>query len=520
MRSLLDQVRHWVVKEPQKFMVYDEDRKFTYEQIYDRARRFSGGLRKLGVGKKARIGVIMFNSYRWYDLYYGLSAAGCILVPLNFRLANPEILYQINDSGCKVLIFDPEFTNVVQGIKSSLKTVEHFVYTGETSPFDEAIPYDSLLDAEPFEENITPDNVFGIYYTGGTTGLAKGVMLSHKNILANALNFATDVHFGADHVQLSAAPMFHLADGAMNFTITLTGGAHASIKAFEPVAVFQAIEKFKCTTALLVPTMINMLNNHPDATKYDLSSLRLIVYGASPIAPDVLQKAIDLFQCDFCQLYGMTEAGPILTVLQPEDHKVDPDNPESVKLLRSCGREVTGVQLRVVDKDGNDAKPGEAGEIWARGDNIMMGYWGKPIETEEVLHEDGWYETRDIAQMDENNYLYVVDRSKDMIISGAENIYTVEVENAVYKHPAVLEAAVIGVPDDRWGEVVKACVVLKQGMPVTESELIEFCRQHIASYKCPKSVDFMGSIPKSGAGKILKRELREMYWKEHERRVG
>ena len=520
MRSLLDQVRHWTIYKPNNIMVYEGDRTFTYREIFDRARRLAGGLKKLGIKKGMRVGALMFNHYRWYDLYYGLAAAGCILVPLNYRLAGPEILYQLNDSGCKMLIFDPEFVKVVGDIKGSLKTVEHFVFTGKEMPFPSVIEYDKLLDAEPFEEDVTEDDVFGIYYTGGTTGLAKGVMLTHKNIIANAFNLCIHIKLSHEHLAMHAAPMFHLADGASNFAVTLAGGQHVSVKAFDPLAVLKAIQQYKVTCALMVPTMINMLINHPDVGKYDLSSMKLIWYGASPIAPDVLKRAMDVFKCDFCQLYGMTEAGPIVTVLLPEDHLVKPDDPKSMRKLRAAGRVITGVQMRVVDKDGNDAKPGGIGEVYARGNNIMPGYWAKPVETEEVLTRDGWYQTRDLAEIDEEGYIYIVDRAKDMIISGAENIYTVEVENAIYKHPAVLEVAVVAVPDERWGEAVKACVVLKPGMSAKEEDIINFCKTQIASYKCPKSVDFLDAIPKSGAGKILKRELREKYWKGYVRRVG
>jgi long-chain acyl-CoA synthetase len=520
MQNLIEQVRHWTVYKPNSVMVYEGEKTFTYAEIYDRARRFAGGLKKMGINKGMRIGVLMFNNYRWYDIYYGLAAAGCILVPLNYRLANPEIEYQINDSGCKMIVFDPEFTKVMNDIKGNLKSVEHYVYTADEAPFQGAIPYETLLNADPFEADVKENDVFGIYYTGGTTGLAKGVMLTHKNILANAFQLCTHTKLAANHLALHAAPMFHLADGASNFAVTLAGGSHVSVKAFEPVAVFKAIEKYKATAALLVPTMINMLANHPDAGKYDLSSMRLIWYGASPIAPDLLQRALNLFKCDFYQLYGMTEAGPIVTVLLPEDHIVEAHDPKSAKKLRAAGRSVIGVHMRVVDKTGKDVKPGGIGEVFAKGDNIMAGYWGKPVETEEVLSKDGWYYTRDLAETDEDGYIYIVDRAKDMIISGGENIYTVEVENALYKHPAVLEATVIGVPDERWGEAVKACVVLKPGVKAVESDIIDFCKKHIAAYKCPKSVDFLDAIPKSGAGKILKRELREIYWKGHARGVA
>jgi long-chain acyl-CoA synthetase len=520
MQNLLEQVRHWMVYKPNDVMVYEGEQTFTYTDIYNRALRFAGGLKRLGLEKGARIGVLMFNHYRWYDLYYGLSAAGCILVPLNYRLANPELEYQINDSGCKMMIFDPEFHPVVEAIKANLKSVEHFVHTGSEAPFPNAVPYDTLLDAEPYEAEVTEEDLFGIYYTGGTTGLAKGVMLSQKSILANAFQLCTHIHLKSGHIALHAAPMFHLADGASNFAVTLVGGSHVSVKAFEPLAVLKAIEKYKTSCALLVPTMINMLINHPEVGKFDLSSLKLIWYGASPIAPDLLQKAMKIFQCDFCQLYGMTEAGPVVTVLMPEDHHFEAGDPASMKKLRAAGRPIIGIRMKVVKQDGQEVKPGEVGEVWARGDNIMNGYWAKPVETEEVLGKNGWYQTRDLAEMDEEGYIYIVDRAKDMIISGGENIYTVEVEAALYKHPAVLEAAVIGVPDVRWGEAVKACVVLKPGMTATEPEMMEFCKQHIAAYKCPKSVDFIEAIPKSGAGKMLKRELREKYWQGQARGVA
>ncbi len=520
MRSLLDQVRHWTIYKPNDVMVYEGDLRFSYCEIFHRALRLAGGLKKLGVRKGMRVGALMFNHYRWYDLYYGLAAAGCVLVPLNYRLANPEIVYQLNDSGCAMLIFDPEFAGGVEEVKDSLKTVEHFVFTGKEMPFAGALDYDGLLDAEPFEEDVSEDDLFGIYYTGGTTGLAKGVMLTHKNIIANAFNLCVHTKLAHDHLAMHAAPMFHLADGASNFAVTLAGGRHVSVKAFDPSAVLKVIEQYKVTCGLLVPTMINMLINHPDVGSYDLSSMKLIWYGASPIAPDVLRRAMNVLKCDFCQLYGMTEAGPIVTVLPPEDHLVNPDDPGSMRKLRAAGRAVTGVRVRVVDGDGNDVKPGGIGEVYARGNNIMSGYWEKPAETQDVLGKDGWYQTRDLARIDEEGYIYIVDRAKDMIISGAENIYTVEVENALYKHPAVLEAAVVGVPDHRWGEAVKACVVLKPGMSADAEDIIGFCKTQIASYKCPKSVDFLDAIPKSGAGKILKRVLREKYWEGHVRKVG
>lgn len=519
MRNLLDQLKHWHKMKPRDVFVIDGEVRLTYDDVLQRALSFAGGLKRLGVEKGARVASIIYNSYRYYDLYYGLSAAGLVFVPLNFRLAGPEIAYQINDSGAEVLILDPEFEELISKIKSSLTSVKHFIYTGSHCGLDGALAYDSILESESHTADVSENDLFGIYYTGGTTGLAKGVMLSQRNIISNAFHLVAHVRLSECHVTLHSAPMFHLADGATNFAATLAGGSHVLVKAFEPVSVFKAIETHKVTFTLWVPTMINALVNHPDVSKYDLSSLKLIAYGASPISPTLLKRTYDVLACDLMQLYGMTEAGPILTVLTPQEHRNALTTPGREGLLKAAGRQVLGVEARVVDDKGNDVKLGEVGEVIARGDNIMQGYWNKPKETAAAL-VDGWYWTKDLARMDEENYVYIVDRAKDMIISGAENIYSVEVEDALSRHPAVMEVAVIGVPDDKWGEAVKGVVVLRDGQTATESELRDFCRELIAGYKVPKSISFLDALPKSGAGKILKRELRKNFWTGSDRQVG
>ncbi len=518
--NLLGQLKHWKKLTPSKPFIYDGDLVFTFAQAYDRALRFAGGLKALGLEKGTRVAPIMFNGFRWYDLYYGLSAGGFVNVPLNFRLAGPEIAYQINDSQAQVVIMDTEFYDVIAQIKEQLPSVLHFVYTGPESPFTGAISYDRLLEAEPYESACGDENdLFGIYYTGGTTGLAKGAMLTHKNIVSNAFHLTSTMGLSGDQLALHSAPMFHLADGAINFAITMGGGGHVLVKAFEPTAVLQAVARYKTTCTLWVPTMINMLMNHPDVTDFDLSSLQLVFYGASPISPDLLRKASTVFGCDFAQVYGMTEAGPILTILLPEDHRRGLADQDKNYLLKAAGRQIIGVDVRVVDINGKDIRPGEVGEIIARGDNILQGYWNKPKETAAAL-VDGWYWSKDLGSIDEDHYIYVVDRAKDMIISGGENVYSVEVENALMGHTAVLEAAVIGVPHKEWGEAVTAVVVLKPKASATEAELREFCKQRIAGYKVPKTVKFIEALPKSGAGKIMKKNLREIYWQGIERRVS
>jgi long-chain acyl-CoA synthetase len=318
-------------------------------------------------------------------------------------------------------------------------------------------------------------------------------------------------------VYLHAAPMFHLADGWSTYTFTGAGSTQTYVRGFEPRAVLAAIERERVTMTVLVPTMINALINHPDAGTRDLSSLRYLLYGASPIAESVLRRAMDLLGCDFTQAYGMTEAAPILTLLLDSDHRHD-GSERAIRRLRSAGRPVVGVEVRVADLEDRDVPTGEVGELLARGSNMLSGYWNRPVETAEALR-GGWYHSGDLATLDEDGYLYIVDRKKDMIVTGGENVYSVEVEDALAGHPAVLECAVIGIPDEQWGEVVHAAVVLKPGQQAIAEELIAHCHTRIANYKCPKSIDFAEALPKSGAGKILKRELREPYWAGHERHV-
>lgn len=519
MNNLLDHIRHWCKIKPGDPFAIDGETRLSYEDTLGRALRLAAGVKKLGVDRGDRVACIMFNRYRYLDMFYGVSAGGFVIVPLNIRLAGPELAYQINDSGAEVVILDPEFEQTIAKISDSLKSVKHFVYTGARCEIEGAVSYDSLLEQGSYETDVPEDALFGIFYTGGTTGLAKGVMLSHRNIISNSLNYVARMGRLGCHTALHSAPLFHIAPCAIHFFTAMAGASQVLVKAFEPVSVFNAISDCKVTVAFWPPTMINALVHHPKVKEYDLSSLELVLYGASPISPTLLRKASEVFGCEFVQAYGMTEASPIVTILDPEEHRRGMSEPGAERLLKSAGRQILGVEARVVDKHGSDVKPGETGEVVARGHNIMQGYWNKPAETSEVLI-DGWYWTRDLAQVDEENYIYIVDRAKDMIISGGENIYSIEVEDALSRHPAVMEAAVIGIPDEKWGEAVRAIVVLKPGNTVTETELRDFCRQFIAGYKVPRSVSFLDALPKSAAGKVLKRELREEFWAESEKQVG
>jgi long-chain acyl-CoA synthetase len=345
-------------------------------------------------------------------------------------------------------------------------------------------------------------------------------MLSHKNLVSNAMHAAIALGQPLRSASfLHAAPMFHVADSSAVFNVTMGGGRHVIIPMFNPVQVLQTIQDEKITFTFLAPTMINAVLNHPDVDSYDLSSLRCLAYGASPMPVELLKRGLRKWGQIFLQAFGMTETAPLLTVLDTEDHRVD-GPPEQMRRLASCGKEVFGVEVRVVNPDGRDVRPGEVGEVIARGPNVMLGYWRMPDATAEAI-VDGWMHTGDLATVDEENYIYIVDRAKDMIISGGENIYSVEVENALYTHPAVLEAAVIGIPDETWGEAVHAVVVCKPGKSVSAEDLIAHARTQIAGYKVPRSVEFLPeALPKSGAGKILKRNLREKYWVGKSRRVN
>lgn len=383
------------------------------------------------------------------------------------------------------------------------------------------LAYDDLIaaDAPGFDApEISNDDLLGLFYTSGTTGEPKGVMLSHGNMLSNIAHSEGVYQYLPTDIYLHAAPMFHLADGAAVFSNTARGATQAFIPRFEPQLVLETIERERVSLLLLVPTMINFLLQQPDLESYDLSSLRHVTYGASPIAPDMLRRAMKVFNCQFGQGYGLTEASPLLTVLTPDDHVITDEKSE--RRLASCGRPVSGVDVRVVKEGGSDAQPGEVGEITARGPNIMLGYWKRPDDTEDVLR-DGWLHTGDLATVDEDGYIYLVDRKKDMIVTGGENVYSTEVEAVLYAHPAVKEAAVISIPDPDWGEAVHACVALRDGRQATIEELVEFCRKMLASYKVPRSIDFIeGELPKGGTGKILKKQLRERYWKGQSRRIG
>ncbi len=501
-----------------------EGRRRTWAEIGDRVARLAGGLRSLGVGNGDRVAVLMANADSYLELYLGVAWAGAVVVPLNNRWSVPENEAALNDSGPKVLVVDRAFQEIAARLAGMLADPPVVVYADN----DDGAPpagmrgYEALLAAsEPVPDAMrAPADLAGIFYTGGTTGRAKGVMLTHANLMANARNALAEGLFGPGTVYLHAAPMFHLANGCGMYSVLLSGGSNAFVAAFSPAAVLDAIERERVTDVLLVPTMIQMLADHDDGgRRRDLTSLRRIVYGASPISEAVLDRAAARFpDVEFVQAYGQTELSPIATLLPWADHVGEARRRGR---HRSAGRATLSVDVRVVDEDDRELPRGTPGQIVVRGDTVMAGYWNQPDATAAAV-VDGWMHTGDAGYMAADGYVYVVDRVKDMIISGGENVYSAEVENCLAQHPAVAQCAVVGIPSERWGEQVHAFVVPKPGSPApVPDELIAFCKERIAGYKCPLSVDVRTEpFPLSGAGKILKRELRAPYWEGRSRAVG
>ncbi len=498
-----------------------ESRTRTWKEFAQRASRFAGGLQSLGVESGDRVAVLALNSDRYLETYAAVPWAGAVVVPLNIRWSPAENVYAINDSGAKVLLVDDAFATLATSIREQIPSVRETIHMGDAETPSGMTSYERLIasSAPVPDAGRTGEDLAGIFYTGGTTGFPKGVMLSHRSLWASAAA-ATNIMaaFIQRPVPLHAAPMFHLADFGTTMRSFLAGATNVIIPSFTAERVLAAIEQHGVTNVALVPTMIQMLVTHPMFSKTDLSSLQLLIYGASPMPEELLRTAMRaLPQCRFLQGYGQTELSPVATILPPEYHTLE--GPTAGKLT-SAGRAVSCCEVEVVNAEGLEVPRGTVGEIRVRGFNTMLGYWNKPEETAATLR-DGWVYTGDAGRMDDEGFLYVVDRIKDMIISGGENVYTAEVENACLKHPAVSQCAVIGIRHDTWGEAVHAVVILKDNQELLADELIAHCHRLIAGYKCPRSIEFRSeSFPLSGAGKVLKRELRAPYWEGRRRQVN
>jgi long-chain acyl-CoA synthetase len=495
------------------------NRRRHWREIGERVPRLAAGFRMHGADPGDRVAILAQNSDRYLELYLATAWAGAVVVPLNIRWSPVENEDAMRDCRAGILIVDKTFASVGAGLAKALPGLK-LIYADEGDVPADMESYETLLlRSEPVPDAMrTSTDLAGIFYTGGTTGRSKGVMLSHGNLMVNSLNSLGEGLFQSSAIYLHAAPMFHLANGAAMYSLLLSGGSNVIIPTFTPEAVMSAVQNERVTDVLLVPTMIQMLVDHSALGSYDLSSLKKIIYGASPISEAVMSRATAaLPNAQFTQAYGMTELSPMATVLHWKEHIGEG---RAKGRHRGAGRATLGCEVRIVDPDDKPVPHGTVGEIIVRGDNVMMGYWERPEETARAVI-DGWMHTGDSGYMDQDGFIYVVDRVKDMIISGGENVYSVEVENALAQHPAVAQCAVIGIPDERWGETVHAVVVTRGGAKVSASELIEFSKTLIAGYKCPRSVDISENpLPLSGAGKVLKRALRQPFWENRERHVS
>lgn len=492
----------------------------TWDECGERVAKFAGALRQLGVTDGQRVAILALNSDRYFEYFYAVPWAGGVFVPINIRLAPPEVAFWLNDSGTEVLLIDDNFLHVLDALDGKLETVRDIVYIGDGPVPDGLHAYEAILDAaEPVPDALRcGEDLAGLFYTGGTTGRSKGVMLSHTNLICNSYNVIGGMQFKPGIRWLHAAPMFHIADGLAVFGVTMVTGSHIFIPGFTPEDSLRTIEDHRVSHSLFVPTMMNALVNHPDINDYDLSSLESVAYGASPMPEAVIRRAMEVIpDCGFTHAYGQTECAPLSTHNGPENHVFEGPN---AGMFKSVGRAALGVEIEICDEDGNELPRGEVGEVCVRGPNVMMGYWNRPDLTAEAIR-DGWMRSGDGGCMDEDGYVYIVDRMKDMIITGGENVYSAEVEDTLHQIPAVVEAAVIGVPDEDWGERVHAIVRLRDGDEMDATAIITHCREQIASFKCPKAVTFRDEpLPLSGAGKILKTELRKPYWKGKEKQVN
>jgi fatty-acyl-CoA synthase len=508
-----------------KVCVVDGDKRFTYKEFGDRVNRLSNALLIMGVMPGDRVAFLGPNDHRILESYYGVVQIGAILTCLNIRLAPEELLYILNHCGAKALFVDYEYTDLIIPILNKLETIQKLVLitNGERPSGIDWPGYDSLLTAAspevPPEPQMDENDVAEIFYTSGTTARPKGVMLTHRNLCANAHTYMTTLALTDSDAQLHTVPLFHVNGWGAPHALTAVGGKHVMVRQFRAETVFENIEREGVTICAMVPAMLNTLLNYPDYKKYKLTTWKKLILGGAPVPEAFIKTASEKFGVDAHVVYGMTEASPIVTMATLKSHLKELPRSKQYRLKAKTGIEVIGVEVRVVDKAGKDVNNDgvEVGEITVRGNNIMKGYWRDPEATSKVII-NGWLHTGDLATIDGDGYIDIVDRDKDMIITGGENVASAEIEMVFYSHPAVLECAVIGVPDQKWGEVPKALTVLKPKHKATAKDLLAYCATKLAKFKVPKSVEFLDSLPKTGTGKIQKNILREIYLKNHKKR--
>jgi acyl-CoA synthetase (AMP-forming)/AMP-acid ligase II len=488
-------------------------KRITFAQFNARVNSLIHALCSSKVKKGDVIGILSWNCLEYADVYGAAMKGGFIASPFNPRLHRQELEYLINYSEANTLFIDPELVPTVNSLRSHLPKVKRYISFGDSAA--DMLSHHELLATHPSNEpdvSVHKDNPFLIFYTSGTTGVPRGALYNHFRKLDNTRIKALEMSVKPGDRHILVLPFFHIGGDCHVWPFFLVGGCNVIMpqKSFDPVAVLQAIQNEKATDMQIVPTQLNSILSRQDLKDYDLSSLKRIYYAASPMPVELLKQGLEIFGPIFSQGYGQTESGPQISSLPRKAHQVLDRPLQEQKVLSSCGQPSLGVHVRVVDEKNNDVEPGTVGEIIAQSDSIMVEYWNKPAETREVLI-DGWLHTGDLGYYDEKGFIYIVDRKKDMIVTGGENVYSREVEDVLYMHPAIAEVAVVGVPDAVWVERVHAVVALKTDATATENDVIAFCKEHLASYKAPKSVKFVESLPKNPQGKILKKEIRAKY---------
>ena len=493
-------------------------RTISYAEMDAASSRVAQAMKAGGIGPRDRVAFLDKNGPEYFEVLFGGAKLNAVNVAVNWRLAPGEMAYTINDAEARLLFVGPDFFSHVEEIEGKLGTVERIIALGAHSRYPAYADWIASSPPRDLGEGSAPDDVAMQLYTSGTTGLPKGAMLTNRNLGTLMPNVSIPWEVDSTSVNLVAMPLFHIGGSGWALCGMYKGCHSILAREFVPQEILAALVRHRVTNAIFVPAMLQFLSAMPNAADGDYSALRSIVYRASPITNEVLLRAMRTFRCPFIQVYGLTESTGAITELPFADH--DPTGPRA-RLLRSAGKPYPWVEMRIVDPDtGCDRAPGEVGELWTRSVQNMKGYWKKPEETARVLTADGWLKTGDAGYLDEEGYVFLTDRVKDMIVSGGENIYPAEVENALSDHPAVADVAVIGVPDERWGETVLAIVVRRAGIDAAAADIIEHARRRLAHYKCPTAVHWAGTLPRNPSGKLLKRQLREPYWKGRDRRIN
>tara|TARA_R110000824_G_scaffold209_22_gene1132 strand:- start:4958 stop:6595 length:1638 start_codon:yes stop_codon:yes gene_type:complete len=521
--SIADVVRFQAQEQPNSVVFTFEGDEMSYAALDVGSNRAAQALAASGVGKGDRIAYMGKNSHLYFEILVGAAKLGAVMVPVNWRLAPPEVAYILNDCRAKILFIGPGFDDLVRKVKAQLDHVE--LILGSEKAAGDFAGYPSWREgfepSDPMVACAEEDDALQLY-TSGTTGHPKGAIMTSGSIFSSRsagineddlMDWQKPV---PGEITLLAMPCFHISGTGTGLAVMYTGGSAIVLPEYDPTQALDLIAQYNISKIFMVPAAIQILLDHPRAKDVDFSNLKYITYGASPIPLELMKQAMDVLGCGFVQMYGMTETSGTITTLNPEDHDVNGN-----EKMRSVGTPLPGVEIKIIDPEsGETLPPRTIGEIATRSAKNMKGYWNRPEATAETIDADGWLHTGDAGSLDEDGYLYIQDRLKDMIISGGENVYPAEVENALYANPKVADVAVIGVPDEKWGEAVKACVVVKAGQQLTEAELIADARTRIAGYKCPKSIDFIDALPRNPSGKILRKDLRAPYWDGKDRAVN